>query len=879
MKRKKLHLRRLLAFLSLIVVAPISGMVNRPICAQDSEQIGASESEAVRDLLEEQSELEGFLAELKEERARVVSKLDEVRRLISLEKRLSRVQRAQEVAMESGQRERALIAEARKIEHALDLAYERRDLQELSSFLRELQDVLEEIAPENVKVVVPKLETAAKAVSELCEQVSALEKERVADTDSQRKAQVQIDELRANVETTHELVDLVEKLIWAIEEEQSEARVELLAEIKHFRLRALPEAISNLDSTSLDKRPVQITDMALREYKKLDFDLEIVPLLRTHCFDCHSDDSSYGELNLEKLIKQKPLVSNRGQWINVIEQLKNRVMPPPDDAQPSESDRRTLVLALHNKIHDFDYSRVKNPGFEVARRLTHAEYDNTVSDLLGVQVRIASRFPKELSGVSGFDNSGNTLFVQPLLMERYLTAADEIVEEFLPRIAQTQQQQAAHRKLFFQSPTTPSKESQVAQSILSRFVARAFRRPLRDVEKNRLRLNYAAARESGQSHEDAVRAIVRETLISPYFLFRFEGVPEGRSEFPVGDWDLANRLSYFLWASMPDDELFGLAQSGQLHDRDVLATQVDRMLRDRRAKSLGEIFAAQWLGSQHVGTRVRLDPIDNPWCTDSLMTAIRNETALFFHALVIDNEPIDRLIDANFTFLNEELAKLYELGGVRGPLMRRVALSGRRRGGVLGHASVLAVTSFPGRTSPVVRGKWILETLLGTPPPPPPPNVSEFDEELAENERLTIREKLERHRQSPSCNACHSEMDPLGLSLERYDWFGRYRARYGRGRIDDRSSVPDGTTFEGLDGLRNVILDKRKDDLLRQTASKMLSYALGRQLEYYDEPAIRGVIAETKRSGNRLQPLIHQIVQSYPFLNKKLQEQVGATEY
>jgi hypothetical protein len=254
------------------------------------------------------------------------------------------------------------------------------------------------------------------------------------------------------------------------------------------------------------------------------------------------------------------------------------------------------------------------------------------------------------------------------------------------------------------------------------------------------------------------------------------------------------------------------------------------------------------------------------------MAAMRAETAMFFSTLVRENQPIPRLIDADFTFLNEELAKLYGIRGVRGKAMRRVRVKTDRRGGIFGQGSLLAVTSFPYRTSPVVRGKWILADVLGTPPPPPPPNVSQLSEEIEENDRLTFRQKLELHRQAPNCYACHSQMDPLGFSLENYDWFGRWRSRHGRRKVDARGQLPNGTEFEGIVGLKKVILDQRLEDLARQVTSKMLSYALGRQLEYYDEPAIRKITAALKKNDYRLHVLLHEVVMSYPFQYKKNRE-------
>jgi hypothetical protein len=330
---------------------------------------------------------------------------------------------------------------------------------------------------------------------------------------------------------------------------------------------------------------------------------------------------------------------------------------------------------------------------------------------------------------------------------------------------------------------------------------------------------------------------------------------------------------------MPDDELFRVAASGQLKELKVLAAQVDRMLADAKSSALGSLFAAQWLGYNDLN-RVRPGPIDSPWCTDSLCAAMLQESGMFFHSLVQDNAPVERLIDGEYTFLNEELARHYRIEGIEGDEMRRVDWSKTQRewqrGGILGHASVLAITSFPGRTSPVLRGNWILTELLGTPPPPPPPNAGEFDEGIAENRRLSQRQKLQRHRDNPNCYACHSQMDPLGFSLERFDWFGRYQGK--NRKLTAKGEFPDGTQFVGLSGLQNVIVDQRMDDLVAQLTRKMLSYALGRQLEYYDEATVREIVAQTKQDGRRIQTMIKAIVASDTFQMQQPLMQQGTTD-
>ena len=386
--------------------------------------------------------------------------------------------------------------------------------------------------------------------------------------------------------------------------------------------------------------------------------------------------------------------------------------------QPSEEQRRQLVLALHTAVYSFDYSQIKDPGYEPTRRLTHLEYDNTVRDLFGVDARRARKFPSDLAGVSGFDNSANTLYIQPLLMERYIHAADETIALLFPDTPQTDPPLSVLGRVL--GSTQPIQDDDQAERAVRRFLLRAYRRPPTDQELTRLKRQFDNARAQGATYTDAFKGLLRTTLVSPKFLMKSEAAPDTLDDFRINAWELANRLSYFLWASMPDEELFELAASGRLLDPRVLHAQVDRMVDDWRSETLGSIFAAQWLGSQHLGTRMRLDPIDNPWCTETLMAAMRSETAMFVHALIREDQPIQRLIDADFTFLNGELAKLYRIPGVRGEEMRRVTLKTDRRGGIFGHGSLLAVTSFPYRTSPVVRGKWILDTVLGTPPPPPP---------------------------------------------------------------------------------------------------------------------------------------------------------------
>ncbi len=588
-------------------------------------------------------------------------------------------------------------------------------------------------------------------------------------------------------------------------------------------------------------------------------------LIKNYCLDCHDSDSQKGEVDLEAALGAKPLVKNMDLWRTVISRVESGDMPPKKKPQLKPKEKERVLNWLDSAINHFDYSKVDNPGYEPVRRLTHIEFSNTLRDLLGLVLYLVADFPIDLSGTSGFENSANTLFLQPILMERYLSAVDKAVEAVVP----LDRRPSADSPIFVAWPSGKITEREAARKIIGRFMLRAFRRPPTQDEAKELHGVYARSRKAGESFQMAIRRALGAVLVSPAFLLKSEIAQDTDESYQVSDYELACRLSYYLWASMPDDELFQLAAEKRLAKPGVLAEQVTRMLADPKAGTLGSVFAAQWLGFDALGVRVRLDPIDNPWCTDTLMAAMKKESAMVFTALVRENRPLKNLIDSKNTFVNEELAKFYKLKGVKGVAMRRVSHTDKRRYGLFGQASVLAVTSSPHRTSPIRRGEWILSSLLGTPPPPPPPDVGELDEEIEENRKLSFRQKLEMHSKDPRCNSCHREMDPLGFSLENYDWFGRWRTK-SRGRtIDAKGKLPSGTEFEGPVGLREVILAEKLDDLARQVIRKMLSYGLGRQLEYYDEPAVRKILATFKKDGYRMQTLVREVVKSYPFQFRK----------
>jgi len=581
------------------------------------------------------------------------------------------------------------------------------------------------------------------------------------------------------------------------------------------------------------------------------FEKEIRPMLEEHCLDCHDNASAKGDIDLESALAQTPLVRNRLLWENVAERVKMGDMPPKKKPQPADSDRLKLRAWLAEEIEGFDYSKVRNPGYVPVRRLTREEYNRTIRDLVGIDLRPADDFPMDFSGTSGFSNSANTLFLQTAHLDRYFTASEGVIDEV-----------RADKKAWSNLVGNPAD----SVGAIERFMRRAYRRPPTDAEIKEIADRYEVALKTTKSQADALTLAFKTILVSPKFLLRVEEAVETGKDHVVSDFDFATRLSYFLWASTPDDELLNAAAAGKLSDSAGRQAQIKRMLDDPRSLSLGEIFAAEWLSTDDVGPRIRKDPIDNPWCTESLMAAMRAETAYFFHSLVMDNAPVERLIDADYTFLNAELAGHYRIEGIEGMAMRRVKLETKKRGGVFGQASVLATTSFPDRTSPVVRGKWILDTLLGTPPPPAPPDVPEIEVKGGgRRAAMSLRQKLEVHRESPRCAGCHAQIDPLGFGLESYAEFGQWR-----GGIDDRGTLPSGAKFRGPAGLKMALIDERLDDLGSQAIRKMLAYALGRQLEFFDEAEVKEIAAKLKPTGYCFGDLVIAITESYPFTMKRL---------
>jgi hypothetical protein len=419
----------------------------------------------------------------------------------------------------------------------------------------------------------------------------------------------------------------------------------------------------------------------------------------------------------------------------------------------------------------------------------------------------------------------------------------------------------------------PNSGAACVEKIVSNLAHHAWRRPVTKAETASLLKFAALAKSDGQSTEQGIQLALQAMLVSPHFLFRIEhdAKPlDAASVHAITDIELAARLSYFLWSSMPDDELLGLAESGKLHAPATLDAQVKRLLADPRSSALADNFAGQWLELRNLDV-VKPDPQKFPDWSPELRDAMKQETRLFFDSMLRENRPLSEFLDAPFTFLNERLANHYGIDGVRGPQFRRVEIDTPQRGGILSHASVLTVSSYPTRTSVVIRGQYILNNILGSPAPPPPPDVPRLDE-AAVGATASLRQQMEKHRADAMCASCHNKMDPLGFGLENYDGIGKWRTMDGKFPVDSSGVLPNGTSFSTPAEMR-AVLKTQLPQFSRRMVEKMLTYSLGRGLGAYDRRTVDEIDRKLAASGYGFQSLIYEIVRSLPFQSRRGEQQ------
>ncbi len=649
---------------------------------------------------------------------------------------------------------------------------------------------------------------------------------------------------------------------------------------------------------------------------------------------------------------------------------------PPVDSKLAEEDRLRVATWVENELRRTACQVGDYAGTTGIRRLNRREYHNTVRDVLGVDFDVALIFPADGTGGAGFDTNGDTLYTPPVLMERYMEAAQQILDRVIvstplsrtfsekhalaqggeftvsfpvyqtadydvktlmvlnttsarpslkvdgvaagklggrpaaegrplilrqtvhltrgehtltvvaadmaaelanltvdqrPEVASPEKRALHYRLLGMEPGEEPVRPREAAVRTLASFLPKIFRRPVEQADIDTFMKLYDRAAERGDPYTERMKLALRGVLVHPDFLFRIEKRDTTTGIHPVTQYELAARLSYFLWSTVPDEELTRLASQGRLQDKAVLATQVDRMLDDPRSRAFADTFVGQWLGTQDLGGRAAplLTELQG-YYTPDVAADLRVEPILLFHHVVSENKPLLDLLNADYSFLNERLVRFYQLeeklGDVRGPAFRLVHWPDSRRAGVLGMGSVLALTSHYSQTSPVLRGAWVLETMLGTPVPPPPPNVPPLDNDRKTRE-LTVRQKLERHRADPTCSACHKLMDPIGFALENFDWMGRWRDKESNGQeLDISGTLPSGERFSGPVELRQALMG-RKDEFLRHLTGKTLGYALGRSLQDGDSCTVEHMAEALKKDGYRARTLIREVVLSTPFRN------------
>jgi hypothetical protein len=729
------------------------------------------------------------------------------------------------------------------------------------------------------------------------------------------------------------------------------------------------------------------------------FTQTVRPILATNCVPCHDPVKSKNPANFLTAQTAKDIESKRGLWRNVAAQLRNRSMPPIA-SKITEEERLVVANWVEGRLRETACSVGEYAGAGVLRRLNRREYHNTIRDLLGVDFAVAALLPADGTGGAGFDTNGETLYVGPLLTERYIEAARQILNraivtppffktmkagELAPAKPETSsgrpvaageelsasmpmytegdyevritlqrtdplpkleilldgvtagpmevapqrfggrpggkgggrgqpttvsasltvhiergvhtlsvvaggagaihdlaveekpeeissERRALHFRLVGSEPgMEPLQPRKAAERILAGFLPRAYRRPVKPGEGDRFLALYDRAAERGDPYEERLKLMLQGVLVSPDFLFKMEGRPEKPGIYPLGQYEMANRLSYFFWSTMPDEELLRLAQQGRLQDPKVLADQVDRMLEDPRSDAFTTSFIGQWLGTQDLGERLVpfINTVADFYNIESA-TDLRREPVMLFNRIIGENRSLLELLTADYTYLTPRLVKFYQLEGqvqLHGNGFQLVKWPDNRRAGVLGMAAPLAITAQLKQTSPVLRGAWVLEVLLGTPVPPPPPNVPRLPEGETDGPEPTMKEKLTQHRSSPACFSCHRLMDPIGFGLENFDGLGRWRDKDPQGRPIDASGVlPTGEKFDGPVALREALMAK-KADFLRHLTGKVLGYALGRSLQDGDSCTIQQLTDRIEKDNYRARTLFREIVLSVPFRN------------
>jgi Protein of unknown function (DUF1592)/Protein of unknown function (DUF1588)/Protein of unknown function (DUF1587)/Protein of unknown function (DUF1585)/Protein of unknown function (DUF1595)/Planctomycete cytochrome C len=619
-------------------------------------------------------------------------------------------------------------------------------------------------------------------------------------------------------------------------------------------------------------------DAPAQDGPPLNFAAHVEPVLARFCSGCHNPERAKGGFVLAAYPNEAAAAADHGVWERVARAVRSGLMPPADRPRPDAAESAAFTAWLDKAASPAGVS-----GRVTLRRLNRTEYNNTIRTLFGIEFRPADDFPADDTG-EGFDTIGDVLSVSPTLVEKYLTAAESVIataardsrawkrianppaEDYIPFVLRGVPPQRANAVKDARIVADDrAAEIDRTYSALQAFADRAYRRPVTHPEMYRLMRFVETALNQGEGIEAGFQLALKAILLSPHFLFKVEADPAlvRGGQIPNGaarrltDFELATRLSYFLWSSMPDEELFRAAARGALHESRTLAAEVRRMLRDPKSRALAENFASQWLQTRALDEVTR-DPAQFPAFDPNLVRAMRAETELFFDHVVRDDRSVLELLTGDYTFVNERLARHYGIAEVSGEDYRQVSLTGTGRAGVITHASILTITSGPTRTSPVKRGKWLLENVLGVSAPAPPPGVDGLKDDRDGNP-ATLRERLARHRSRAECASCHARLDPLGYGLENFDAVGAWRERDGADPIDPSGALPDGRSFRGAGELNSALAD-RPADFTRCLTRKLLTYALGRPLGPGDQPAVDQIARHAARNRYRFSSLTIALV-------------------
>lgn len=603
-----------------------------------------------------------------------------------------------------------------------------------------------------------------------------------------------------------------------------------------------------------------------------DFDTDIAPVFNKYCIGCHAGAQPKGDMLLKFKDEDDARSRNANDefWSKVSDELSSGRMPPAAvKNRPTDGERKRLVDWINNDV--LTIAGKPDPGPLVVHRLNNREYANTIRDLLYLPAdyNAAADFPADERG-DGFDNNSDMLTISPVLIEHYLDAAEKATDEALkPRAKQVKDTNVSGDNPL----TAPSKAVKgdfgnwqaLVRLNIEAFLPRAWRRPVTKEEVDGV-MKFAAQSfaNDGESQNKATGLAMRAALLSPNFLFRLEQDPhpDGSGKvYELSEFQLAARLSYFLWSTMPDEALFAQARAGTL--RRNLDAQVARMLADPKAISLTKDFVGQWLEIRGLEQTPNLDK--------ALAASMKGETEHFFNYIVANNRPITDLLDADYSFVDERLAKLYGIPGITGDAFQKVALDPSRRFGLITQASILTLTSKPLgtglRTSPVVRGKYILENLFNQKIPPPPPDVPPLKVDDSHPLTGTTRQIFEQHRTNPICAGCHARMEPYGFALENYAGNGAWRSEENGIKLDVSGEI-NGHKFTNPAEFR-AVLETRKDDFRRAVVRKVLSYALGRGIQGYDKAAIDQIVASVKADGDTFNSVLLNVIKSFPFQNAR----------